>query len=127
MDPKVQEALALLRQAGRLDLVKTEALAPGRPARRASAGVAAAVAACSPPRPADGAQVRVPKGRAFGDEGPGSSRAVRGRAKRSGPARGSPRASPGEGRSRGLCARGKVARHSPVVRRYGPRHGQGPR
>ncbi|KAJ1089169.1 hypothetical protein NDU88_002320 [Pleurodeles waltl] len=38
------EALALLRQAGRMDLVKEEALVPGRPVCRASARVAAAVA-----------------------------------------------------------------------------------
>ncbi|KAJ1210806.1 hypothetical protein NDU88_006168 [Pleurodeles waltl] len=125
MDPKVQEALALLRQAGRLDLVKEEALAPSRPARCASAGVAAAVAACSPPRPANGAQVRVPKGRAFREASPGASGAVRGQAKRGGTARGSPRASPGEGRRRGLPAGGKLAQRSPVVRRYGPRHGAG--
>ncbi|KAJ1164252.1 hypothetical protein NDU88_004697 [Pleurodeles waltl] len=49
-DPKVLEAVALLRQAGRLDLLREGALESGRPARRASAGVAAAVAACSPPR-----------------------------------------------------------------------------
>ncbi|KAJ1211286.1 hypothetical protein NDU88_006647 [Pleurodeles waltl] len=48
-DDKVRAALALLQQAGRMDLVRTEALATGRPARRASAGVAAAVMACSPP------------------------------------------------------------------------------
>ncbi|KAJ1131997.1 hypothetical protein NDU88_010327 [Pleurodeles waltl] len=41
-DAKVWEALALLQQAGRMDLVREEALAPGHPARRASAGVAAA-------------------------------------------------------------------------------------
>ncbi|KAJ1123313.1 hypothetical protein NDU88_001784 [Pleurodeles waltl] len=43
---KVKAALALLKQAGRMDLVHEEALASGCPARRASAGVAAAVAAC---------------------------------------------------------------------------------
>ncbi|KAJ1175410.1 hypothetical protein NDU88_000698 [Pleurodeles waltl] len=57
-DAKVLEALALLRQAGRLDLLKDGALAPARPARRASAGVAAAVAACSPPRVAPAGKVR---------------------------------------------------------------------
>ncbi|KAJ1135742.1 hypothetical protein NDU88_002174 [Pleurodeles waltl] len=121
MDPRVQEAMALLRQAGCLDLV--EALAPGRPARRASARVAAAVAVCSPQRPANGAQVRVPKGRTFREVGSGTSRVGRGRAKRGSTARGSPRASPKEGLSRGLRAGGKVARRSPVLRRYGPRHG----
>ncbi|KAJ1166716.1 hypothetical protein NDU88_007113 [Pleurodeles waltl] len=95
---------------------------PWRPARRASAGVAAAVAACSPPRPFDGAQVRIPKGRALREAGLGASRAVRGRVIRGSPARGSPRYSPGEGRSRGLRAGGKTARRGPVVRRYGPRH-----
>ncbi|KAJ1119662.1 hypothetical protein NDU88_007847 [Pleurodeles waltl] len=57
-DAKVLEAVALLRQAGRMDLLKEEALVPGRPACRASAGVAAAVAACSLPRAAGGLQVR---------------------------------------------------------------------
>ncbi|KAJ1206861.1 hypothetical protein NDU88_002254 [Pleurodeles waltl] len=41
MENKVQQALALLREAGRLDLLVPEALMPGRPVRRASAGVAA--------------------------------------------------------------------------------------
>ncbi|KAJ1126240.1 hypothetical protein NDU88_004648 [Pleurodeles waltl] len=45
MEAKVLEAVALLRQAGRMDLLKEGALA-----RRASAGVAAAVGACSLPR-----------------------------------------------------------------------------
>ncbi|KAJ1207826.1 hypothetical protein NDU88_003216 [Pleurodeles waltl] len=56
-DPKILEAVALLRQAGRLDLLVDGALAPERPARRASAGVAAAVAACSPPRSSGGRKV----------------------------------------------------------------------
>ncbi|KAJ1097491.1 hypothetical protein NDU88_002609 [Pleurodeles waltl] len=56
-EAKVQEALALLKQASRMDLIREEALAPRRPSRRASAGVAAAVAACSPPRAASGVQV----------------------------------------------------------------------
>ncbi|KAJ1123602.1 hypothetical protein NDU88_002070 [Pleurodeles waltl] len=55
-EAKVREALALLRQAGRLDLLRDGALAPTRPARRASAGVA--VAACSPPRVASAGKVR---------------------------------------------------------------------
>ncbi|KAJ1137801.1 hypothetical protein NDU88_004197 [Pleurodeles waltl] len=57
VDAKVLEAVALLKQAGRMDLLKEEALVPGRPARRASAGVAAAVAACSPLRAVGGSQV----------------------------------------------------------------------
>ncbi|KAJ1175080.1 hypothetical protein NDU88_000371 [Pleurodeles waltl] len=55
---EVLEAMALLKQAGRMDLLKEEALMPGRPARRASAGVAAAVAAWSPSRAAGGTQVK---------------------------------------------------------------------
>ncbi|KAJ1098236.1 hypothetical protein NDU88_003352 [Pleurodeles waltl] len=47
-DEKVQKALALLEQAGRVDIVQPEALGLLRPVRRASAGVAAAVMACSP-------------------------------------------------------------------------------
>ncbi|KAJ1113607.1 hypothetical protein NDU88_001849 [Pleurodeles waltl] len=66
-DAKVREALALLKQAGRMELLRDEALAPGRPARRSSAEVAAAVASCSPPRPVAGAQVRgVARGRSGG-------------------------------------------------------------
>ncbi|KAJ1216161.1 hypothetical protein NDU88_003767 [Pleurodeles waltl] len=99
MDPKVQEALALLRQAGRLDLLKEEALAPGRPARRASAGVAVSVVACSPPRPAHGAQVGGSRGKAVHGAGPGASGVFRGWARGCGPARGSgpePRAARGQ-------------------------------
>ncbi|KAJ1213768.1 hypothetical protein NDU88_001399 [Pleurodeles waltl] len=59
-EAKVMEAVALLRQAGRLDLLREGALALTRPARRASAGVAAAVAACSPPRIAAVSKVRAP-------------------------------------------------------------------
>ncbi|KAJ1124403.1 hypothetical protein NDU88_002864 [Pleurodeles waltl] len=72
VEARVLEAVALLRQAGRMDLLKDGALAPGRPARRASAGVAAAVAACSPPRVAGACKVR------------GASR---GRGRRAGPGR----------------------------------------
>ncbi|KAJ1165864.1 hypothetical protein NDU88_006281 [Pleurodeles waltl] len=50
-EDKVRVALALLQQAGRIDLVRPEVLAARRPARRASVGVAAAVLPCSPPRP----------------------------------------------------------------------------
>ncbi|KAJ1213950.1 hypothetical protein NDU88_001579 [Pleurodeles waltl] len=46
----IQQALALLEEAGRLDLLTQGARPHARPARRASAGVVAAVAACSPPR-----------------------------------------------------------------------------
>ncbi|KAJ1117895.1 hypothetical protein NDU88_006091 [Pleurodeles waltl] len=57
-EAKVLEAVALLRQTGRLDLLKDGALAPTRPVRKASAGVAAAVAACSPPREAPAGKVK---------------------------------------------------------------------
>ncbi|KAJ1098175.1 hypothetical protein NDU88_003291 [Pleurodeles waltl] len=43
-------ALSLLKKAGHMDLVKQEALAALRRARKAAQGVAAAVLACSPPR-----------------------------------------------------------------------------
>ncbi|KAJ1096068.1 hypothetical protein NDU88_001214 [Pleurodeles waltl] len=85
-EKKVIEAVALLRQAGRLDLLKEGALAPTGPARRASAGVEAAVAACSPPRGVAGGKVRGPswgvgakggpgagKGRVYGQERVGDS------------------------------------------------------
>ncbi|KAJ1129381.1 hypothetical protein NDU88_007752 [Pleurodeles waltl] len=45
----VETALALLKKAGRMDLVNQEALAALRPARKAAQGIAAAVLACSPP------------------------------------------------------------------------------
>ncbi|KAJ1097377.1 hypothetical protein NDU88_002497 [Pleurodeles waltl] len=53
VDPKVLEAVALLRQAGRMVLLKEGALEPGHLVRRASAGVAATDTACSPPRVAE--------------------------------------------------------------------------
>ncbi|KAJ1181972.1 hypothetical protein NDU88_007171 [Pleurodeles waltl] len=49
-DEYVQAALSLLKKAGRVDLVRQEALPALRPARKAAQGVAAAVMACSPPR-----------------------------------------------------------------------------
>ncbi|KAJ1125996.1 hypothetical protein NDU88_004409 [Pleurodeles waltl] len=45
----LQEALALLRRAGRMDLLNQDGLNALRLARRAAQGVAAAVLACSPP------------------------------------------------------------------------------
>ncbi|KAJ1151045.1 hypothetical protein NDU88_003832 [Pleurodeles waltl] len=62
----VEAALSLLRRAGRMDLVKREALAALRPARKAAQMVAAAVLACSRTRSSARAeQVRRP-GRAVG-------------------------------------------------------------
>ncbi|KAJ1126763.1 hypothetical protein NDU88_005169 [Pleurodeles waltl] len=49
-EDKVRKALALLEQAGHMDIVRQEALGPLCLPRRASAGVAAAGMACSPPR-----------------------------------------------------------------------------
>ncbi|KAJ1163736.1 hypothetical protein NDU88_004189 [Pleurodeles waltl] len=49
-EEKVHQALALLEQARRMDLVRPEAFGPVRPARTGLSGVAAAVLACSPPR-----------------------------------------------------------------------------
>ncbi|KAJ1137904.1 hypothetical protein NDU88_004300 [Pleurodeles waltl] len=46
----VRRALALLEKAGRMNLVRHATLGLWRPARMASADVAAAVLACSPPR-----------------------------------------------------------------------------
>ncbi|KAJ1144935.1 hypothetical protein NDU88_011229 [Pleurodeles waltl] len=56
-DARVQEALRLLREAGRLDLIQGDLGAPSRPPRRASGGVAAAVLACSEPRGAASLQL----------------------------------------------------------------------
>ncbi|KAJ1140270.1 hypothetical protein NDU88_006627 [Pleurodeles waltl] len=50
MDQRVIRAMELLREAGRHDLIAAPAAARERPVRRAAGGVAAAVAACSPPR-----------------------------------------------------------------------------
>ncbi|KAJ1165258.1 hypothetical protein NDU88_005686 [Pleurodeles waltl] len=49
-DGKVQEAMRLLREAGRLNLIQGGVGGPSRPSRRASSGVAAAVLACSTSR-----------------------------------------------------------------------------
>ncbi|KAJ1186059.1 hypothetical protein NDU88_002844 [Pleurodeles waltl] len=89
-DEKVLKAVVLLQQASRLDLLKDEAVALGRPARRASAGVAAAVAACSPPR-AERGQVR---GGFLVAALRGVSRVGKGRAGRRARRPASPRASP---------------------------------
>ncbi|KAJ1092335.1 hypothetical protein NDU88_005446 [Pleurodeles waltl] len=62
----VETALALLRKAGRMDLVNQEALTALHPARKAAQGVVAVVLTCSPPRSSiRAAQVRRP-GRAMG-------------------------------------------------------------
>ncbi|KAJ1171198.1 hypothetical protein NDU88_003068 [Pleurodeles waltl] len=50
MDRRVLQAMQLLQEAARLDLLAADAARRARPARRAASGVAAAVAACSPPR-----------------------------------------------------------------------------
>ncbi|KAJ1191489.1 hypothetical protein NDU88_000805 [Pleurodeles waltl] len=50
MDARVVRAMELLKKAGRLDLLAAPAAPRDRPVRRAASGVAAAVAACSPPR-----------------------------------------------------------------------------
>ncbi|KAJ1175967.1 hypothetical protein NDU88_001252 [Pleurodeles waltl] len=50
MDARVVRAMELLKEAGRLDLLAAPAAPRDRPVRRAASGVAAAVAACSPPR-----------------------------------------------------------------------------
>ncbi|KAJ1215002.1 hypothetical protein NDU88_002612 [Pleurodeles waltl] len=52
MDGLVAEALRLLREAGCLDLLAEGVVGSARPTRRAAGSVAAAVAACSPPRSA---------------------------------------------------------------------------
>ncbi|KAJ1191063.1 hypothetical protein NDU88_000380 [Pleurodeles waltl] len=109
----------VLRQAGRLDLLREEALALGRPGRRASAGVAAEVMACSPPR-CGAASLKVRRG-GKGAGGPSREGAPweghgwDGRRNREG--RG-PRASPGAGHPRatlqplGLARKG---RGSPIA------------
>ncbi|KAJ1145498.1 hypothetical protein NDU88_011784 [Pleurodeles waltl] len=126
MDPKVQETLALLQQAGRLDLLKEEVLAPCRPARRASAGVGVVVAACSPPLAAREGQVRGEGRKVARGAGPRASGVFRGWARGGGPAPGSPRAVLRESKSGGLRSGWKVARRSPVLKRYRhkPRVGQ---
>ncbi|KAJ1124364.1 hypothetical protein NDU88_002825 [Pleurodeles waltl] len=125
MDLKVQQALALLREAGRLDLVAPEALAPGRPVQRASAGVAAAVVACSPPSSTSGGKVSLSKGRAWREAGPANGRAGRGHGTRGSKASESARGSLGEHQKR--RAGESKARRSPVVRGYGARHGAKPK
>ncbi|KAJ1189617.1 hypothetical protein NDU88_006361 [Pleurodeles waltl] len=63
MDPRVRQALRLLEEAGRLDLLAEDGARRERPARQAASGVAAAVAACSPPRGRGCRSRRVPKDR----------------------------------------------------------------
>ncbi|KAJ1142761.1 hypothetical protein NDU88_009074 [Pleurodeles waltl] len=50
MDRRVIQAMKLLREAGRLDLLVEGTAHKDRPVQRVASGVAAAVAACSPPR-----------------------------------------------------------------------------
>ncbi|KAJ1097141.1 hypothetical protein NDU88_002268 [Pleurodeles waltl] len=54
MDPRVLQAMQLLKEAGRLDLLVEGGARRERPARQAASGVAATVAACSPPRGSGG-------------------------------------------------------------------------
>ncbi|KAJ1194421.1 hypothetical protein NDU88_003710 [Pleurodeles waltl] len=123
MDLKVQQALALLREAGRLDLVAPEALAQGRPVRWASAGVAAAVVACSPPRVAGSGKVSAGRGQAGREAGPGAGRAGRGRVGFGGAVREAPRASLEAGLGQRARASGNTAQRGTAVRRYGARPG----
>ncbi|KAJ1188194.1 hypothetical protein NDU88_004957 [Pleurodeles waltl] len=74
-EAKVQEALRLLEEAGRMDLVRVEAVVASRPARRAVSGVAAAVLACLPPFRAAAPKKAVSVGRK------GNARALGGRDK----------------------------------------------
>ncbi|KAJ1211285.1 hypothetical protein NDU88_006646 [Pleurodeles waltl] len=78
MDRRVTEALRLLREAGWLDLLADGGGRGARPAREAAKGVAAAIAACSPPRGTrgrPGVQVRRSElGRCRGGSREGSSR-----------------------------------------------------
>ncbi|KAJ1176745.1 hypothetical protein NDU88_002012 [Pleurodeles waltl] len=114
MDRRVRQALALLKEAGRLDLLAAPVAPKERPVRKAASGVAAAVVACSQPR--ERTQV---------------SRAVRGRSGRLAlAARGRVKAGP-KGRPRPLGARrplgrdggaaGGAAGISPVAQRRGQR------
>ncbi|KAJ1190868.1 hypothetical protein NDU88_000187 [Pleurodeles waltl] len=50
MDSRVLQAMKLLKETGRLDLLVKNAARRDRPVRRAASVMAAAVAACSPPR-----------------------------------------------------------------------------
>ncbi|KAJ1114929.1 hypothetical protein NDU88_003159 [Pleurodeles waltl] len=114
MDRRVRQALALLKEAGRLDLLAAPVAPKERPVRKAASGVAVAVVACSPPR--ERTQV---------------SRAVRGRSGRLAlAARGRVKAAP-KGRPRPLGARrplgrnggaaGGTAGNSPAAQRRGQR------
>ncbi|KAJ1156030.1 hypothetical protein NDU88_008755 [Pleurodeles waltl] len=57
MDARVAEAMRLLREAGRLDLLADGVACRERPMRQAASGVTAAVAACSSPRSSGGRRV----------------------------------------------------------------------
>ncbi|KAJ1124624.1 hypothetical protein NDU88_003073 [Pleurodeles waltl] len=60
-DEKVKEAMRLLAESGRLDLIVGEAALPC-PTRCVSSGVAAVVIACSPPHAHKGGQLKQVKG-----------------------------------------------------------------
>ncbi|KAJ1191129.1 hypothetical protein NDU88_000445 [Pleurodeles waltl] len=68
-EDKVQAALRLLTEAGRLDMLKEGVIGPSRPARRASSGVVAVVLACSPPRALAVRQAVSGRGRCWGGVG----------------------------------------------------------
>ncbi|KAJ1090042.1 hypothetical protein NDU88_003182 [Pleurodeles waltl] len=55
VETKVRQALRLLEEAGRLDLLSSGTLPRVRPAMPAAASVAAAVFSCSPLHPGNGA------------------------------------------------------------------------
>ncbi|KAJ1217899.1 hypothetical protein NDU88_005486 [Pleurodeles waltl] len=76
---KVQEALRLLEEAGRLDLLQGGVGGSSRPPRRASAGVATAVLACSTARDGGRRQAVSMRGRVRGRAG-GELASGRGRA-----------------------------------------------
>ncbi|KAJ1176411.1 hypothetical protein NDU88_001692 [Pleurodeles waltl] len=117
----VEEALALLRRAGRMDLVNPEGRHALRPARMAAQGVAAAILACSPPRSAGGRNKVRSLGRAAGRG--------RGRAAGTVSSRAAFKAAGWRGRSGALthAQRGGAAPTRARVRESGERGGPKPR
>ncbi|KAJ1166729.1 hypothetical protein NDU88_007126 [Pleurodeles waltl] len=90
MDPRVEEAMRLLKEAGRLDLLAEGGACRVRPAWQAASGVAAAVAVCSAPQKSGGR--RAPQVRSIGSGRgrTGSVWAAYGLSRRPGPLRAQP-------------------------------------
>ncbi|KAJ1177528.1 hypothetical protein NDU88_002783 [Pleurodeles waltl] len=127
MDPRVRQAMQLLKEAGRLDLLVEVGARHERPAHQAASGVAAAVAACSPPRGSGGRRATQVRGLGFGKGQAGKAsaparRVVSARVQRPGPLGARPPASVTKGRAGGV-----IGSDPPAVFRAGGMASREPR